>query len=70
MIIFSIVDILALILGLIYLIWVCSLKYKECKKQFMCPHHEVHETMACEAICDECGKNLGFIGTWRNTHQK
>jgi hypothetical protein len=33
-------------------------KYKNCK------HDKVHETRACDAICINCGKNLGFIGAW------
>lgn len=33
--------------------------------QSNCEHPEVSETQACEAICRNCGKNLGFIGTWR-----
>lgn len=28
----------------------------------------VRETMACDAICVQCGGNLGFIGTWREKH--
>jgi len=35
-------------------------------KQLRCKHDGgVHETMACDAICNKCGKNLGFIGSWR-----
>lgn len=26
----------------------------------------VTETRACQAICRDCGKDLGFIGTWRD----
>ena len=33
-------------------------KYKNCK------HDKVYETRACDAICINCGKNLGFIGNW------
>lgn len=25
----------------------------------------VNETQACHVICRKCGKDLGFIGTWR-----
>lgn len=36
-------------------------------RQARCKHDGgVNETQACEAICRECGKNLGFIGTWRD----
>jgi hypothetical protein len=35
-------------------------------QQARCKHDKgVRETSACDAICKECGKNLGFIGTWR-----
>lgn len=30
-----------------------------------CEHARFHETMACDAICKDCGKNLGFIGSVR-----
>jgi hypothetical protein len=34
-------------------------------KQLKCSHDGgVYETMACEAICEKCGKNLGSIGAW------
>lgn len=36
-------------------------------KQALCKHDgTVGETQACDAICHKCGKNLGFIGTWRD----
>lgn len=34
-----------------------------------CKHLRVRETMACDAICRSCGKNLGFIQTWRNANR-
>lgn len=34
--------------------------------EWKCKHQSgVTETSACDAICVQCGKNLGFIGTWR-----
>jgi hypothetical protein len=39
------------------------------RKQSKCQHPRVHETQSCDAICLECGKNLGFIGAWREKHQ-
>lgn len=39
--------------------------------QSRCKHDGgVGETSACDAICNKCGKNLGFIGKWRATHQQ
>lgn len=35
-------------------------------RERQCKHNEgVSETMACDAICRKCGKNLGFIGSIR-----
>jgi hypothetical protein len=35
-------------------------------KQLLCKHDGGYgETMACDAICRKCGKNLGFIGNFR-----
>lgn len=34
-----------------------------------CQHKRVMETMACDAVCRECGKNLGFIQKWRDAHK-
>ena len=34
-------------------------------QQRRCDHEKYFETMACEAVCTKCGKNLGFIGTVR-----
>ena len=39
-------------------------------KQSRCKHERVRETMACAAVCRNCGKNLGFIGTWRESQKK
>lgn len=37
-----------------------------CIKQAVCRHEQgVNETNACDAICRNCGKNLGFIDKWR-----
>jgi hypothetical protein len=39
-------------------------------QQSRCPHDEgIHETQACDAICNKCGANLGFIGTWREQNK-
>ena len=34
-----------------------------------CAHLRVRETMACDAICRDCGRNLGFIQYWRDAHR-
>lgn len=35
-------------------------KYRKCE------HLDYREIMSCDAICKNCGKNLGFIGTVRS----
>lgn len=38
-------------------------------KQLLCKHNcGINETQACDAICRKCGKNLGFIGTLRDSY--
>lgn len=34
-------------------------------KQKNCNHKNFRENSRCDAICNDCNKNLGFIGTWR-----
>lgn len=35
-------------------------------RQRRCKHARYRETSSCDAICNDCGKNLGFIGTIRD----
>lgn len=35
-------------------------------QQYRCKHLHYRETGACDAICNDCGKNLGFIGRIRD----
>jgi len=34
-----------------------------------CEHLRVRENMACDALCRDCGKNLGFIQKWRDVNR-
>lgn len=34
-----------------------------------CQHLRVRESMACDAWCRDCGKNLGFIQNWRDANK-
>jgi hypothetical protein len=36
-------------------------------KQSKCKHERFYETSACDAVCTDCGKNLGFIGNIRKS---
>jgi len=57
-----------LVIGLIILVVLIG-SLKQWFKQARCKHNNVHETRACDAVCSQCGKNLGFIGTWRERHK-
>lgn len=35
-----------------------------------CEHKTFYETMACDAVCMECGKNMGFIGNIDRTKHR
>lgn len=39
-------------------------------KRARCRHPRVFENRACDAICSHCGKNLGFIGSWREKNPR
>lgn len=40
-------------------------------RQSKCKHSQgVTESQACDAYCNACGKNLGFIGTWRDKQKE
>lgn len=62
-------DMISLAITGLALIGVLALWLPGVIKQSRCKHDgSVGETRACEAICAKCGKNLGFIGTWREKH--
>lgn len=67
MFIFTATDILAASVFVILLaVWLIMFS-KQSIKQIRCKHDgEVTETGSCMAICNKCGKNLGFIGTEEN----
>ena len=37
--------------------------------QKKCTHLRVRETRSCDAICRDCGENLGFIKHWRDANR-
>ena len=64
-------DIFGLIALAIFLLVVGCVYIKQTWEQSRCKHDGgVNETMACQAICRKCGKNLGFIGKWREAKLK
>ena len=59
-------DVVGLFICGIIVFFVAVQSFSQWVKQSRCKHDGgVHETMACDAICNKCGKNLGFIGSWR-----
>lgn len=59
-------DVFGLIALVVFLLIVGFAYAKQKLEKSRCKHDSgVSETMACDAICKQCGKNLGFIGKWR-----
>jgi hypothetical protein len=59
---------LLLIICIVLLIFLFAV-FRLCMHRFKyrnCKHERVNETQACDAICCNCGRNLGFIETWRS----
>jgi hypothetical protein len=64
-------DVFGLIALAVFLLVFVFVYGKQAWKQSRCKHDGgVNETMACDAICRQCGKNLGFIGKWREVKLK
>jgi hypothetical protein len=63
-------DIVTIITIAIAVLLTMGFALKAYVKQSFCKHDgRVRETMACDVICIKCGKNLGFIGTWRKKNK-
>ena len=68
MFIWTISDAIGVILALLFLFVFCAVGLHRAFTVWRCKHDgDVHETRACDAICNKCGGNLGFIGTWRKS---
>jgi hypothetical protein len=67
MFIFTAADIVAAFVFVLMLaVWLIMFS-RQSIKQMRCKHDGgVTETGSCMAICNKCGKNLGFIGTEEN----
>ena len=58
--------IIAWVLICIFFLTIIVLHMNTAYVQWRCKHTDgVNETQACDAICRKCGKNLGFIGSYR-----
>lgn len=58
-------DAVGLVVFALALLWAIYQRGRALWLQRNCKHEFYCETNACEAICRQCGKNLGFIGAWR-----
>ena len=61
MVFVNLIDVIAV--TLIFLLFVTGMIYWiiQTINQTWCKHLSYRETMSCDAICNKCGKNLGFI---------
>ena len=66
MFIFTISDFIALAILVILAIVAFINFIRNAIKQRKCLHEKYFETMACDAVCCSCGKNLGFIDSIRD----
>lgn len=67
MFIYTIGDILVLVMIALSIATVTIIGVVQWYKESRCKHDGgYNETQACDAICRQCGKNLGFIGKLRN----
>lgn len=66
MFIWTIGDVIGVFVIAIFAVIALFIAISEWIRQSRCKHDGgVNETQACDAICRGCGKNLGFIGAWR-----
>lgn len=64
MFIWTISDVIGITLFVLFALYFATAHLRIWWQQWRCKHDgAVLETMACDAICDKCGKNLGFIGS-------
>jgi hypothetical protein len=67
MFIYTIGDILTLLVIVLTIATIIVVGVIQWYKQSRCKHDGgYNETQACDAICRQCGKNLGFIGKLRD----
>ena len=67
MFIYTINDILTLVLIVLTIASSIIIGVVQWRKESRCKHDGgYNETQACDAICRQCGKNLGFIGKLRD----
>ena len=63
MFIYTIGDIIEVAFMVVILVAITCIMILKFMQQYRCSHEKYFETMACNAVCIKCGKNLGFIGS-------
>jgi hypothetical protein len=59
----TISDIASIAAGILVTVLLAAFWLDSAWRQWRCKHTgSIGETQACDAICHDCGKNLGFIG--------
>lgn len=58
-------DVLGFAALVVCLLFMAAVGVVRAVKRMLCRHDRVRETRACDAVCMDCGENLGFIGTYR-----
>jgi len=61
----SLDNIIEIVLALLCLMIAIPFLIAKVINRMTCKHQVFHENRACDAICRDCGKNLGFIGNLR-----
>lgn len=65
---YTLSDIIGVTLFGLLLIGIAIWAITDWLRQTLCKHESYYENRACNAICNRCGKNLGFIGNLRDKH--
>lgn len=61
-------DVIGLSLLGLFLICAIAVGVATWIRRLVCKHARVYESRSASAMCSDCGKDLGFIGAWRESH--
>lgn len=67
MFVYTIKDVIGITLVVLFIVVFTICRFIVAVRQSKCKHNGfIQEDQACNAHCVQCGKNLGFIGTWKS----
>jgi hypothetical protein len=66
MFVYTISDIVGVVFFVLGLLFIAAWGIRDAWVQWRCKHESYYETMSCTAMCNHCGRNLGFIGNLRD----